>query len=310
MLLFFLCFAGITGSSIIYLNFLHKYALAKNIFLALGIAFATIFSISMELQIGAVFFFLFVPFFSFLFYGASKKANLIIVFGSLCLISVLIYHQHFDPLFTFPPEAIESDFLINTVLIYTLISFILYFQSTLVERINNRLGYLSNTDILTALSNRQHFDAFVKVVWGNAQRARVPLSALMIDIDFFKNYNDSYGHIKGDECLKKIAHTIQEPVKRTSDIVARFGGEEFIIVLYSTEMDDAMRIAQIICDKVMALNIPHNHSQVADVVTISCGVSCVIPDETSSYIDLIQQADDALYVAKNSGRNRVVINRP
>ena len=164
---------------------------------------------------------------------------------------------------------------------------------------------LSNRDSLTGISNRRHFEEGLDRIWKQAIRLSKPVSIIMCDIDNFKAYNDTYGHQKGDECLKLVADTLHETLKRPLDMIARYGGEEFIIVLPDTALEGAVYIAEQLRENIESLKIIHEASKAADVVTISLGVASALPAHHSSYEPLISVADKALYEAKESGRNRV-----
>ncbi len=167
------------------------------------------------------------------------------------------------------------------------------------------MKYLSNIDGLTGAFNRRFFDCYLETEWQRAARRNSIVSVIMIDVDHFKEFNDIYGHIAGDECLQRIAQAIQESV-RTSDLVARYGGEEFSLVVPETNVDGVKQLADKICVRIESLAIPHGRSETNDVVTISLGFSAVYPGDCSSPEILIKQSDQALYQAKRSGRNKVV----
>ncbi|WP_170942305.1 diguanylate cyclase, partial [Noviherbaspirillum denitrificans] len=159
---------------------------------------------------------------------------------------------------------------------------------------------------LTGIANRRRFDLHLEDEFRRAKRNASPLSLIMIDVDSFKDYNDNYGHQRGDQCLAQIAGALGGVLNRSSDLVARYGGEEFTVVLPDTNEDGAMQIAEAMRAEIEALNIEHAHSRVAKFVTISLGVSTVVPEHLSNTGSLIHAADRALYQAKRSGRNCVV----
>jgi diguanylate cyclase (GGDEF)-like protein len=132
------------------------------------------------------------------------------------------------------------------------------------------------------------------------------LSLLIVDIDYFKEFNDRYGHLAGDDCLKQVAATLGGTMRRASDLVARYGGDEFTCVLPGTGEQRAVKVAQRIADEVAGLSIPHESSSVAGHVTVSIGVATEVPEKGREYSDLISRADRCLYAAKDQGRNRVV----
>ncbi|MCX8023277.1 MAG: diguanylate cyclase [Syntrophorhabdaceae bacterium] len=170
------------------------------------------------------------------------------------------------------------------------------------------LESISLTDYLTGVSNRRRFDSFIHNEWLRAIRIQHPLSLIMIDIDFFKNFNDYYGHVAGDECLRQIAQVLSNMVKRASDLLARYGGEEFACVLPDTDNDGAYIFAQKLKDGIRALSIPHAQSSVASYVTVSMGIATMVPKQGQSESAIIEAADKALYEAKQKGRNLIVRN--
>lgn len=178
---------------------------------------------------------------------------------------------------------------------------------TLQKDKEEKLRNLSYIDPLTNLANRRHFVECYTKEWLQAQRMNKPVAFIMIDIDLFKQYNDTYGHQNGDDCLVNIASAIKNSIKRPSDIVARLGGEEFAIVLPDTPQEAVLQIAEQLRNAVQALNIPHKASNYG-VVTISLGIAIAAGAENFlSPDDLYQMADKALYQAKQSGRNQVKI---
>ncbi|MRV72463.1 diguanylate cyclase [Duganella sp. FT92W] len=169
---------------------------------------------------------------------------------------------------------------------------------------NIELQKLAALDGLTGIANRRRFDDSMRVEWQRGQRDRQPLSLLMCDIDFFKQYNDAYGHLSGDLCLKKAAAVLTEHLKRPADLAARYGGEEFAIVLPDTPLEGARIVAQECVRHLEQLRIAHSGSP-HGVVTMSVGVASVVPTPESSVEDLVASADSALYAAKRGGRNQV-----
>ncbi|MHC5076496.1 MAG: sensor domain-containing diguanylate cyclase [Planctomycetota bacterium] len=161
-------------------------------------------------------------------------------------------------------------------------------------------------DGLTGIANRRHFDNTLDLEWRRAMRSAKPLSLIMIDIDFFKNYNDLYGHLAGDSCLQKIADTIKASLRRAGNFVARYGGEEFAVILPDTDTEGAYLFAESLREKIENINMEHKHSKISSSVTISQGVATTIPKKNSAQDELISLADKALYKAKQEGRNRVI----
>lgn len=182
-------------------------------------------------------------------------------------------------------------------------------NSRYLKQNNLFLEQLSNMDGLTQLYNRRYFDITIEKEWKRAARNGTPLSLIMFDIDNFKNYNDTYGHQVGDECLQRIAKFVQTLIQRPSDVVARYGGEEFAIILPETSEEGALKVAETIRKAIQSLAIPNIYSNVLPIVTISTGVACLKPTPDSNQLQLIDKADQALYQAKSDGRNRVELYR-
>lgn len=172
---------------------------------------------------------------------------------------------------------------------------------------NNKLKLLSNIDGLTGIANRRYFNQYLSQEWEKAVISGVPISLIMFDIDFFKKYNDTYGHLAGDICLKKVAAILPHLPELKSCLSARFGGEEFAIILPGAIAEDVKQIAEKIRSSVEELKFPHENSKVSHFVTISAGTATMIPgpDTKISQQELIKAADIALYQAKKDGRNRV-----
>lgn len=173
-----------------------------------------------------------------------------------------------------------------------------------LEEANSLLEQISNLDGLTSIPNRRYFEHFYDIEWRRARRENKEISVIMIDVDFFKDYNDRYGHPAGDECLKKIAKTLQV-ANRAGDVLARYGGEEFVAVLPSTGMAGALHLARMMQRRVKELDIEHETSPLGRRVTISLGIATVIPDRNSDPLALMTMADQSLYQAKIKGRDRI-----
>ena len=175
-----------------------------------------------------------------------------------------------------------------------------------LKRRGDILETLSMRDGLTGIANRRRFDDTLKRSWRQALRHASPLSLIMADIDHFKAYNDTYGHMAGDECLRSVARTLADTLKRPGDLAARYGGEEFAIVLEDTTLAGAAHLAEDMRQAVFALGMPHQGSGVSDVVTLTLGVATAIPRPGQLPQSLLGMADRKLYEAKMAGRNRVL----
>lgn len=170
---------------------------------------------------------------------------------------------------------------------------------------NRKLEMLTNEDGLTNISNRRHFDTVLSAECSRHARTGSPLSLLILDIDYFKMFNDTYGHVLGDECLRSIARVLADCCKRPADLAARYGGEEFACLLPDTNLIGAISVAENIRKHIETLSIPHGSSLASDIVTASIGLVTIQCDEGTTPSDIIRQADELLYQAKNEGRNRV-----
>jgi len=169
------------------------------------------------------------------------------------------------------------------------------------------LEKLVNVDGLTQIANRRCFDERLEQEWLRLCREQQPISLLLFDVDYFKRYNDTYGHQLGDICLQKLAHVAQSVVSRPADLVARYGGEEFVMILPNTSLKGAIAISEKLHTVIRDLSIPHQGSEVSDIVTISLGLTTMVPNSETSSKSLVTQADQALYVAKQQGRNQTSI---
>jgi diguanylate cyclase (GGDEF)-like protein len=174
-----------------------------------------------------------------------------------------------------------------------------------LEEANRKLKDLTSIDGLTGIPNRRRLDQFLDVEWRRGARNATPVSFIMVDIDYFKLYNDTYGHQEGDNCLRQVAAALNGFANRPGDIVSRYGGEEFGVILGETDMDGAVIVAKRMKEAVERLCIKHSASVVCDHVTVSMGVATLVPDKNNTSEALIAAADSALYLAKDDGRNRI-----
>ncbi len=231
--------------------------------------------------------------------------------GALAVLSALLMDLPFNWLFFH--ETFTGASVLGMVLCYIAEhrSRTVFLQSRLLELEKSKsdslaleMERMSREDPLTGLANRRYFDDVYQREWRRMQRDGVSLSIMFVDIDFFKNYNDFYGHQKGDECIRAVADIIASQAKRAGDLAARYGGEEFVVVYPQTSADAIESIAQRTLIEVRKGAIPHEQSQAADIVTVSIGIATVIPSKKLSPDDALKQADAALYRAKSQGRNQ------
>lgn len=175
-----------------------------------------------------------------------------------------------------------------------------------LEALNSKLQALANLDGLTGVANRRYFNERLDTEWKRAMRNRLPISVVMMDVDFFKRFNDELGHLFGDDCLKRLASALQEgSCRRAADLFARYGGEEFVALLPDTSLEQATKLAEGMRERVEKLQLRHPASQVSDYVTVSLGVASMAPSQGTPAKEIINAADKALYLAKQQGRNRV-----
>ena len=175
-------------------------------------------------------------------------------------------------------------------------------QSELLDA-NQKLNEIAHYDVLTQVMNRRGYDDMLKRLWKDHKRRHAPLTFILMDIDFFKNYNDHYGHIQGDQCLREVALALKNALKRPIDILARYGGEEFVVILPDTDLKGAQAVASRFIEAMKKANIRHEHSQTQPFVTLSLGLAQADFEHESSEQVLIR-ADEALYRAKEAGRNQ------
>lgn len=173
-------------------------------------------------------------------------------------------------------------------------------------RLQKEFRELSYKDGLTGVANRRMFDSVLDLEWSNALRNKQPLSVILIDIDYFKQYNDHYGHIQGDDCLKRVAAALSKVGTRARDFFARYGGEEFILVLPEADAESAQRVAERCRAAIFKEQIPHEKSDLGQILTISLGVDTITPTHKDDQIAFMEKVDRQLYLAKQRGRNRIV----
>ena len=177
-----------------------------------------------------------------------------------------------------------------------------------LDRVNSRLEFLATHDELTELANRRHFNNVLDKSWQVSHREQSPITVVLCDIDYFKQYNDTYGHLQGDTCLQLVAKVFKSALKRPSDMAARYGGEEFAMILPNTDVSGGETLARTIRQEIAELAIAHKGSRLGDRLTLSFGISGTIPAEGKSISGLIAQADKALYEAKATGRDRAIVS--
>lgn len=216
-----------------------------------------------------------------------KINNLLVLFSTLILCLIGAYHIEYQRRRDYLEKELKR------------------IDSLRLESANRELTALSLSDPLTGLANRRHFDETLARHWRKTARSGDTLSLIFIDIDCFKAYNDNYGHQAGDYCIRKVADTLKHHTRRPFDLAARFGGEEFVLLLPHTSGENATRLAERIRHRVEDLRLPHAFSDVADHLSVSLGVAATIPEPDADPAALVAAADAALYGAKQEGKNRV-----
>jgi len=240
------------------------------------------------------------------------KIKMSILFATLFyLVTVFIFMNDgvsFSQLGSGQYIIIDNFFVVITIKVLLYNRMVRNFVSTFeITQLNKKLEALSITDKLTNINNRRALEDYMDLLWKQCCRLKLPVTVLMIDVDFFKKYNDSMGHLEGDKALIAIAQCMKNQVKRETDFIARFGGEEFVCLLPYIEKIDAENFACELVQAVEGMKIPHPMNEVSKYVTISVGMAFVIPNENYVQTQLMDEADKALYKAKQSGRNRFVV---
>lgn len=164
---------------------------------------------------------------------------------------------------------------------------------------------LSRIDGLTDIPNRRYFDEFIKNEWNRCRRLNIPISLAILDLDYFKLLNDTYGHQTGDDCLRAVGKLLTKFGKRPNDLVARYGGEEFALVYGGVDLGQAKTLIEPLIDEIRLLNIPNKESEIQPILTASIGLSTMYPNKDNTESELIKHADELLYIAKEKGRNQI-----
>ncbi|WP_160685927.1 diguanylate cyclase [Clostridium sp. C2-6-12] len=203
----------------------------------------------------------------------------------------------------FTPYHVE---MVKSLSAYAAIALNNVIKSMELKSLNELLLSLSEEDKLTGIANRRKFDDYMDHIWNSSIKDRSSIALLIIDIDYFKEYNDNLGHVEGDKCITKVANALKN-MNIKLHFIARYGGDEFMVVLEKSSIDQAVKLAENIKSAIAELNIPHEFSKISDRVTLSIGAAAVIPNENMTIKDFIREADKALYSAKKSGRNQVAV---
>lgn len=299
-------FQFVMAFGVFYLNAQHRYWSAKMLIVFSSLLTITLMGVLFQQAGGDSLFFLVAPIAIFLFLGLNRFSMILNIIVFCIYLGVNYFHNHFQPITPMPVELLQVNYTINQVIIYLMIGMLTYFLISLNQGMEQRMRILMETDSLTGLFNRRKYDAFSQKAYNQAYDDQTPVSVILFDIDYFKAYNDTYGHLAGDDCLVEVAEVLKLCVHRRTDIVSRVGGEEFVVVLTNTELKNAIELAQTVLEQVAAKRLPHEKSKVKPYVTVSAGVACRIPSQEDDFFDLFNAADQKLYEAKAHGRNQVM----
>ncbi|MDR2729877.1 MAG: GGDEF domain-containing protein [Treponema sp.] len=223
--------------------------------------------------------------------------------------SLLFYAAAFGILTYMKPDELVSYQLYITYVFLAIVTVKIFYYNSRVKsyKLNFELKFLSKTDELTGLDNRRSLLEYMDFLWKQCSRLKLSISIFMIDIDFFKKYNDLFGHIEGDKALIAVAQCLKKEIKRKTDFVSRYGGEEFVCLLPYTDQEGAIYFARKLVKTIEDLKIAHPMNDRSGYLTISIGVSSTIPDMNDLPVNLMDNADKALYNAKGAGRNQAVL---
>jgi diguanylate cyclase (GGDEF)-like protein len=249
----------------------------------------------------------------FLFFFASTLFMNINIFDFKPIMSILpsllFYAAAFGILTYMKPDELVSYQLYITYVFLAIVTVKIFYYNSRVKsyKLNFELKFLSKTDELTGLDNRRSLLEYMDFLWKQCSRLKLSISIFMIDIDFFKKYNDLFGHIEGDKALIAVAQCLKKEIKRKTDFVSRYGGEEFVCLLPYTDQEGAIYFARKLVKTIEDLKIAHPMNDRSGYLTISIGVSSTIPDMNDLPVNLMDNADKALYNAKGAGRNQAVL---
>jgi len=239
-----------------------------------------------------------IPYMIFISIALEDRGTVLLFMFSLYLAAIIASIKRMDQNLT---ESMTLQYK-NTQMVNSLSK-----SNQQLQNANQKLETLTLEDTLTHLHNRRYFEMQLKAEWKRESREQKILSLMVIDIDYFKLYNDTYGHAEGDNCLKSVAQILKSSIHRSADIIARIGGEEFVVMLPDVDIDGALILANQMQHQLNLAGLTHATSPLSEHVTVSIGIASVIPEENASALGLFKAADKALYKAKSKGRNQVVV---
>ncbi|WP_299204724.1 diguanylate cyclase [uncultured Amphritea sp.] len=244
---------------------------------------------------------------SYLFLNVKTHRNPSdVILAYTCLFMAIVVASR-SLLLTFTPELFSAT-IISSQIIWPAFSVVsgVFALLSFTEEAQSKLQQESNTDQLTGLANRRSMDNILEKEWARANRHQRPLAVVMLDVDFFKDYNDHYGHQAGDNCLQRVADVLLKSVQRAGEVAARYGGEEFLLILPDTDESTARQTAEKICASIAEFQIPHQYSPL-EIITLSAGVAALSNQNYKNIEELLLAADSALYQAKRNGRNQTQV---
>ncbi len=290
---------------VLHFNRVHEYDSAKLLLVLSSIITILSMGLLFQPESGNNFFFILGPLGIFLFLGLNNYAFSLVFFSFIMMLGILAFQGYYPAVFPIADSLLATNYIVSIVVVFVLIALMTFFLIQTNQAMEKRLVDAMETDALTGLYNRLKYNEFIGRATSEAITEKHPLSIIVIDIDFFKNYNDTYGHLEGDKILIALGNVLKGYGNSGNILVTRFGGEEFAIVLSNTSMQESVKIAENILEDVRTMAMPHKKSLIADIITCSIGIASVIPKIEDSISDIFGRADQKLYQAKNNGRNRI-----
>lgn len=295
----------ISALLVIYLNHLGHYKYAKYLLVFSPTLALAILSFTLQQASGIDFYYTLAPIGLFLFVGLNGYAYFLIFLIYVLMLFSNFYQNNYGPLYPMAEFLIPMNYTVSLSNTFLVVTFLTYYLIRTNQNMEAKLVTLMETDRLTGLHNRHKYSEFSEEQYQEAILHNNSISVIIFDLDFFKSYNDTYGHLAGDDALVKAASVLKANIQRKTDLIARFGGEEFVAVLMNTSLEDAHHLAEIILGDIENLAVAHSGSN-HKVMTCSAGIATTNPQRDSVYIDLFTHADNNLYQAKKQGRNKVV----
>jgi len=290
---------------VLYLNKKQHYATAKELLLLAPLLVVTTLALFVQKETGDYLYFFLAPVGIFFFLGLNRKSYIWVGTTFFLLLFTLYYQANYPPLMPVSKASENINYNVTLINIFVILTILTSFLIKTNKNMESQLTELMETDHLTGLYNRRKYSIHSEQLYHAAKNEKLPLSILIFDIDHFKAYNDTYGHLCGDSALKRIADILNKHIKE-KDHMFRFGGEEFVAILTNTSLEKAIQLAQKIQTDIRDEAIEHKTSPTHDCITCSVGIASEIPNHNVEYSKLFEKADKNLYLAKDQGRNRIV----